>query len=566
MYTAMAAHRCGSQATLFAPRPDPCPPQLEPVANHLTEWLGPVVSPQDLPRFEISHRHGKTEYIKASFGAESTLSPMSLPADLSGYDHVHVTPLGDASKQLSFIEACRKRGAKQISAGTFLDVVTTQPQAAREIMRQTDFFFMNRPEARALFGSHEEATTEAGKVLYITLGPEGACIIQGDTPTLIPAVPSTGLDLTGAGDTFCGATLAYLLDNEHPVMAARRAMPLAAAMVAQIGPAALLGDDPPPNEAADRRVQVNQARVREVAAKIASIPEAASFQFVGPEFPSVGDASALDYFFTATLQQFGFWSEQDGRYHHPLLATMGGVERKGAFYLFEAFRRRAETDPDFFTPQRQAQLAEDELLEVFRADDGDDPMPALELHLDFAHSYGRDMLALQLTPQDVLQRARESAQPLQTFFHLLDKIGGYKEDPLRKKSGLLALILNQRPETFLSLRSDEQIAPVVDYHLMRSCLRIGLIEVKDEQLRDKLLNRLLVSPSEEWAVRHSSFRAMEKLIKLSGKSTGAVDWFFFGARKRCPEMSEPECEACQVDAVCAHRKELFQPVLRTSFY
>ena len=47
---------------------------------------------------------------------------------------------------------------------------------------------------------------------------------------------------------------------------------------------------------------------------------------------------------------------------------------------------------------------------------------------------------------------------------------------------------------------------------------------------------------------------------------GAVDWFFFGARKRCPEMSEPQCHVCLVDPVCAHRKELFQPVLRTSHY
>jgi hypothetical protein len=47
---------------------------------------------------------------------------------------------------------------------------------------------------------------------------------------------------------------------------------------------------------------------------------------------------------------------------------------------------------------------------------------------------------------------------------------------------------------------------------------------------------------------------------------GAVDWFFFNSRKRCPEMMEPVCGDCQVDPVCAHRKELFQPVLRTTFY
>ena len=193
-------------------------------------------------------------------------------------------------------------------------------------------------------------------------------------------------------------------------------------------------------------------------------------------------------------------------------------------------------------------------------------MPALDLHLEQARQYGRDMLALQLTPQAVLDKALASAQPLETFLVTLDQIGGYKEDPLRKKSSLLALILNQRPETFLPLRDDEQVAPVIDYHALRSCLRVGLIDVIDEELESKLLNRQIVSPAEEWAVRYAAYRAREQVVALSGKSEGAVDWFFFGARKRCPEMSEPDCRLCQVDPVCAHRKELFQPVLRTSFY
>jgi hypothetical protein len=59
---------------------------------------------------------------------------------------------------------------------------------------------------------------------------------------------------------------------------------------------------------------------------------------------------------------------------------------------------------------------------------------------------------------------------------------------------------------------------------------------------------------------------MEQVVAKSGKNMGAVDWFFFQARKRCPEMSEPRCELCAVDPACAHRKDLFQPVRRTSYY
>jgi hypothetical protein len=357
-----------------------------------------------------------------------------------------------------------------------------------------------------------------------------------------------------------------MLQKAHPIMAARHAAALSAEMIAQIGPTALLSEDPPPEAPLDARVQVNDRQVWKVAEELSTLSGIVPHPFDSLELPPVGHPKALDYFFAATLQQFSFWSERDNRYDQPLIAKIGGIEQKGSDYLWDAFRRRVEKDADFCSPERQANLSREELLEVFRADNGNDPMPALDLHLEQAHHYGRDMLALQLTPQAVLQNALASAQPLQTFLVLLDQIGGYKEDPLRKKSGLLAMILNQRPETFLPLRNDEQIPPVIDYHALRSCLRVGLIDVINEELTNKLHNRQIVSPAEEWAVRYPAYLAFEQVVALSGKSTGAVDEFFFGARKRCPEMSEPECQLCQLDPVCAHRKELFQPVLRTSFY
>ena len=566
MYTAMAARRCGAQASLFGPRPDPCPDRLQPVAERFAEWLGPAVPLEKLPAFEISYRHGKTEYLNALFGAETELLPSLLPADLSEYDHVHVIPLGDVELQLSFVRACRERGARQISAGTYIRHVSEQPQGVRAVLEESDLFFMNGLEVEALFGSLESAHTAPGKVLYVTLGAAGACIIQGDTRTMIPAVPATELDPTGAGDTFCGATLAYLLQGQHPIMAARHAAALAAEMIGQVGPAALLSDDPPPDAPLDPRVQVNEEQVRRVAELISALPEVAPYPFVSPEVPPVGHPKALDYFFAATLQQFGFWSTRDDRYDQPLIASIGGVDLKGSDYLWEAFRRALERDPEFCSAERQAQLSSEEWRQVFRADDGSDPMPALDLHVQQARSYGQDMLALELTPQAVLDAALASAEPLQTLMLLLDKIGGYKEDPLRKKSGLLALILNQRPERFLPLREDEEVAPVIDYHALRSCLRMGLVDVVDEQLRRKLLNRQVVSAEEEWAVRFAAYRAEETIVALSGKGTGAVDHFFFSARRRCPEMTDPECRRCAVDPVCAHRKGLFQPVFRTSFY
>jgi hypothetical protein len=85
-------------------------------------------------------------------------------------------------------------------------------------------------------------------------------------------------------------------------------------------------------------------------------------------------------------------------------------------------------------------------------------------------------------------------------------------------------------------------------------------------LRRKVIDREELSEADEWAIRLTAYEAIQFVQRLSGRSMGAVDWFFFNARKRCPEMTEPDCKNCALDSVCAHRKDLFQPVRRTIFY
>jgi hypothetical protein len=249
-----------------------------------------------------------------------------------------------------------------------------------------------------------------------------------------------------------------------------------------------------------------------------------------------------------------------------MIAALDGRSLKGSDYLFAAYRRMIDREGRFFTPERQAKLTAEELAAALRADDGSNPMPAFELHLEMARSYGRDLLALGWTPREMVEKANRAESPRAAFLSLLDHVGGYKEDPLRKKAMLLALILEQRPEQFLRPAPGEDEPPVIDYHLMRSCLRTGLVDVIDDELRNKLIGREELPAEEEWAARFAAYQAMQRVQARSGRSMGAVDWFFFNARRRCPEMTEPDCANCALDAVCAHRKDLFQPVRRTTYY
>ncbi|MEZ4664100.1 MAG: hypothetical protein R2911_41740, partial [Caldilineaceae bacterium] len=343
----------------------------------------------------------------------------------------------------------------------------------------------------------------------------------------------------------------------------------AAEMIQAVGPLRLwteAGTPPAPMVAETPAVTINTAQIERVAALIGQLPEVQPYDFTGPPQPPVDHPAALDCFFALTLQQFGFWDESGGVYERPMIAPMGGEMRKGSDYLAYAYLRTLHENPPLLSPARQAALTRAELLTMLRADDGGDPMPALDLHLAQARAYGRDMLALGWTPRELVERANATAEPLAAFLQSLLQVGGYKEDPLQKKSALLAVILSERPERFLRPAAHEVMPPIIDYHLMRSCLRTGLIDVREADLRRALAARRLVEPEAEWAVRRAAYTAIAQVAVLSGKGMAAVDAFFFQARRRCPEMSEPACGACVIEAVCLQRKELFQPVLRTTFY
>jgi len=187
MYTAAAAHRLGASATMFAPCPSPVPAPLQPAVERI-QWIGPVVAPEELPRFEIEHQPGgATRLLSAFWGAEARLSPDDLPDNLSHYGLIHIAAIKTARRQLDFLRACRQRGATRISAGTYGRVVEDERENVSELFEKADIFFMNESEARGLFGSIQAAKTRPGGLLFVTLGDRGAWVVQGAFGSHVPA-------------------------------------------------------------------------------------------------------------------------------------------------------------------------------------------------------------------------------------------------------------------------------------------------------------------------------------------------------------------------------------------
>ena len=317
-------------------------------------------------------------------------------------------------------------------------------------------------------------------------------------------------------------------------------------------------------------IELDLNQIGRFADLLPKLPSVKPFDFCGEAagtlFPKQGHPGALSAFFFTTAHQFGFWSLDGTRYNRPMIAQAGGVDRKGSDFLFFCTQRALNADPDFFRPEKLVELSGTDVDKLFHDDNGRNPLPMWAEHKNIIYEYADWFVEQKTSPEQLLVRANKARKPLKWFLDQLREIPGYREDPLQKKSMLLAVILENRPEHFLKVIDPKHAVPIIDYHLQRSALRTGLVKITDDNLRRKLVSRTQISKELEGEVRKATYQAIEKLVEVSGLSVAAIDYFFFTNRTRCPEMSEPKCEQCPVKAICNRDTTLFQPVFRTTFY
>lgn len=104
-----------------------------------------------------------------------------------------------------------------------------------------DILFCNKEEAITFTGAAnlDAAKAELNKKarqVVITLGKDGAIILERDNEKHVPGVPTKAIDTNGAGDGFAGAYLAAITQGKTSEEAAQQANEYAAKIVAKFGP------------------------------------------------------------------------------------------------------------------------------------------------------------------------------------------------------------------------------------------------------------------------------------------------------------------------------------------
>jgi hypothetical protein len=284
------------------------------------------------------------------------------------------------------------------------------------------------------------------------------------------------------------------------------------------------------------------------------------------KFPPLNHPQTINFFFFAVMHDYGFWYGDDKGYHAPLYGVVNGEKAKGSDLLWKACVRALHRDSVFFEPAYLSELKPCELVEVFSDDKEPIVWPDFEARFKMTRAFGRWFGIEKITAKDVVASANSQKESLFSFLSLLRFIPGYNRDYLEKKNMLLAMALANRPEKFLKVNDPDRWMPIVDYHLMRVGLRLGIVKILDAKILKKVINREWVDVYAEREIRCLTHKAIQELIKQSGRPMSFIDEKMWMSRKYCPEIEEPNCAKCVFDLVCKKRVDLFQPVFRTTAY
>jgi 2-dehydro-3-deoxygluconokinase len=184
------------------------------------------IRPQDLP-MELLR---EARYVHAS-GISMAISTSAADSVLAAFESAR-----SSGNRVSFDPNLRLRLWPLARAGALIAAAISL----------TDLFFPSIEDARILSGQDEAggildwAHRLGARSVFLTLGAEGVIVSDGADREKIPGIPVAPVDATGAGDCFCGATLARVAAGDSIWEAARYANAAAALATTGFGAVAPL--------------------------------------------------------------------------------------------------------------------------------------------------------------------------------------------------------------------------------------------------------------------------------------------------------------------------------------
>ncbi len=254
---------------------------------------------------------------------------------------------------------------------------------------------------------------------------------------------------------------------------------------------------------------------------------------------------SIDYR-TATANQH-FEGKIQGRFFH------------GADLLYALAIQKLREDPTFFTAENMQQISDDAVIDwLSLLDKGKrvviyKPFERAELLRDAAKVLIRlgYNSSLNMINQCEGYLVRSDGKGL---LQILENFKAYG-DPVSKKSFLWIKFLTGRG--LLDVQDVENLNVPVDNHLARIALRSGMIDIKDEEIRNCLQTEFPFTLPDDLKLREmvrAAFRQIQEYKKLNFSELD--DFFWVLGRTHCIHSKDPLCKDYDHDPECQLMMEL----------
>jgi hypothetical protein len=270
------------------------------------------------------------------------------------------------------------------------------------------------------------------------------------------------------------------------------------------------------------------------------------------------------YFTIGNAINFKYWQvDKSGRITQ-CLGVKGGIKVKGAMYMWRSLRMcyDEETFP-ILDAHKLARISMKDLKKIFKADNGNVPLPLLEERLKNWQDLGSKLC--EYWDGEFYNLLKEAKNSLYTFIQYSRQFRAF-DDPLCKMTMANAIFHQGRGIT----RFRETIFPAIDYHLVKQQLRIGIL-IPKVTVKNKLIHEKLVSKKEGRELRNACLKAFIYIMKKTHVKGDIIDnkWWF--NRKKCKDEN-PICRnskainICPFARVCKKNIQYKGPLENTRYY
>ena len=140
----------------------------------------------------------------------------------SGWAHIAPMPV---ALQAEWLRTLTAQGVR-VTLDPHEDSSTDEPERVLEMLPGLAAFLPSEQEAAAVFGADmyvaaERFVAAGARLCVIKLGRDGCLVATPEETWRVPSVAADPVDVTGAGDAFCGAFAAALASGADPEYAAR---------------------------------------------------------------------------------------------------------------------------------------------------------------------------------------------------------------------------------------------------------------------------------------------------------------------------------------------------------